>query len=96
MGDTQEGGQLHLGAGLDALQRVPADPSRQPDVVLSQVLPEALVSDASSDFPTTGGDPLVIVGQVSHSGHAEAGVIICLPRLLGFLRSWRHGITLSG
>jgi len=65
---------MNVLAALGALERVPADASGKPHLVLGEVLAEPLVAEAVADGVAAVSDPGVVVGQGMHPLHA--GVIM--------------------
>jgi hypothetical protein len=66
VGDALQRGHGEVLPGLDSLQGPPAHPGRNPDVVLGEVLTFAFRADAGTDSPAVVGEPVIVVGQVSH------------------------------
>jgi hypothetical protein len=60
--DQQQVGQLHLAAGLHALDRRPVDPGRVGEGLLGHVLVEASHADAVADRAAGRRDPLGLIG----------------------------------
>lgn len=91
--DAEERGELDLFAVFGSLVGPAGDAGRHPYLVLGEVLAEAFLADASADGPMAFGDPVFVVGQVTHPLDALVIKPRCLPNLLGILRStsvWRE------
>jgi hypothetical protein len=87
VGDSQESAQLHLSASLNVLDRAAVEPGGLPDLVLGEALASALGANAVAYGPASLGNPVVIVGQVSHPSHGGMIKVSCLRTAISFLRS---------
>lgn len=79
--DPQQVADLHLLAGLHALERVAGQPGLLKQPLLGPAEFDAADTDAVADGPAGVDDPLGMIG--GHSNNAAPKMILCQPQKWG-------------